>query len=184
MGAGGGGGDRAAVAEADDPVARRTRGRGTSSFGGTLRATASVVSEIALSTLLAPITLSFQSRAVLEILFGLDGGWPATRRDGTRVSLDTAFAASWWVVAAGAGTLALTMALAPPLVPWMLPVMLPAIGAPPLIVLTSLPGGRWLFGTPLERQPSEIMLLQQQIHAAWTTGGTAPAAGVPGHVLT
>ncbi|MGN6488728.1 MAG: glucans biosynthesis glucosyltransferase MdoH [Devosia sp.] len=156
-------------------------------FGGTVRVALGVLGEIVLSTLLAPIMLCFQSRAVFEILFGLDGGWPATRRDEARVEFGTAFAASWWIVVFGAATLAVALAFAPGLVPWLLPVTAPAIAAPLLIGLTSLtPKARWLFGTAMERQPAEVMLLQQRIYESWTMQGPAlPDAGVEaaGHVL-
>jgi len=156
-------------------------------FGGTLRVALGVLGEIALSTLLAPIMLCLQSKAVLEILLGLDGGWPATRRDETRVEFGVAFAASWWIVVTGAVTLAVAIALAPGIVPWLLPVTVPAIAAPLLMGLTSLsPKVRWLFGTAAERRPTEVMLLQQRIHENWTMQGPdLPEAGLraDGHVL-
>ncbi len=156
-------------------------------FGGTFRVAASVLSEIALSTLLAPIMLCFQSKAVIEILLGLDGGWPATRRDEARVEFGVAFAASWWIVAIGAVTLAVAMAWAPGLVPWLLPVTAPAIAAPLLIGLTSVtPKWRWLFGTATEGQPEDVMVLQRRIYEAWTMHGPElPESGLrtAGHVL-
>lgn len=155
-------------------------------FGGTLRVTLGVLSEIALSTLLAPIMLCFQSKAVFEILLGLDGGWPATRRDQTRVEFGVAFASSWWIVVTGAVTLALAMVFAPGLVPWLLPVTAPAIAAPLLIGLTSLSPEAWfLFATAAERAPTEVMVLQKRIYENWTAHGPElPEAGVRvGHVL-
>ncbi len=148
-------------------------------FGGTVRATLSVISEILVSTLLAPIMLCFQSKAVFEILFGLDGGWPATNRDEGRVSLSTAFAASWWVTVAGAVVLAISTAFARDLVPWLLPVALPAIGAPLLIAATSrgITSGRKpiLFTTPSESAPAPIIVEQQRILLSWTQQGPALA---------
>ena len=155
-------------------------------FGGTLRVASGVLSEIALSTLLAPIMLCFQSKAVFEILLGLDGGWPATKRDQTRVEFGVAFASSWWIVVTGAVTLAVAVMFAPGLVPWLLPVTAPAIAAPLLIGLTSLsPKARFLFGTAVERAPTEAMVLQKRIHENWTMHGPElPEAGVRvGHVL-
>lgn len=148
-------------------------------FGGTVRATLSVISEILVSTLLAPIMLCFQSKAVFEILFGLDGGWPATNRDEGRVSLSTAFAASWWVMVAGAVVLAISTAFAQDLVPWLLPVALPAIGAPLLIAATSrgIGNGRkpMLFVTPSESATAPIIVEQQRIFLSWTQQGPALA---------
>jgi len=155
------------------------------SFGGSLRAGLSVLAEILLSTLLAPIMLCFQSKAVFEILFGLDGGWPATNRSQGRVSFGLAFAASWWVTIAGAVVLAISMAFAADLVPWLLPVALPAIFAPVLIVLTSrgIENGREpvLFTTISESEPAPVILEQQRIYHGWTQDGlTPPAANVGG----
>lgn len=148
-------------------------------FGGTIRATLSVIAEILISTLLAPIMLCFQSKAVFEILFGLDGGWPATNRDEGRVSFSTAFAASWWVTVAGAVVLAISTAFASDLVPWLLPVALPAIGAPLLIAATShgITSGRKpiLFTTTSETAPAPIIVEQQRIFLSWTQQGPALA---------
>jgi membrane glycosyltransferase len=156
-------------------------------FGGTLRVATGVLGEIGLSTLLAPIMLCFQSKAVFEILLGLDGGWPATKRGETKVEFGVAFAASWWIVVTGAGVLAVALAFAPGLVPWLLPVTAPAIAAPLLITLSSLsPKSRWLFGTAVERQPAEVMVLQRRVYENWTMyGPDLPVDGVEAttHVL-
>lgn len=147
------------------------------SFGGSVRATLSVIGEIGVSTLLAPIMLCFQSKAVIEILLGLDGGWPATNRSEGRVSLALAFAASWWVTVAGALVLAVTVAFASELVPWLLPVALPAIGAPLLIAATShgVSNGRKpvLFITPSESATAAVIVEQQRIYLSWTQHGPA-----------
>lgn len=159
-------------------LARSTLGRRNQGFGGTIRAALSVISEVLLSTLLAPIMLCFQSKAVIEILLGLDGGWPATNRDEGRVSFSTAFAASWWVTVAGAVVLAIASAFASELVPWLLPVALPAIGAPLLIAATSrgvTSRKPILFTTPSESAPAPVIIEQQRIFLSWTQQGPAPA---------
>lgn len=160
-------------------LVRSALGGRNKGFGGTVRALLSVISEILVSTLLAPIMLCFQSKAVFEILFGLDGGWPATNRDEGRVSFSTAFAASWWVTVAGAVVLAISTAFARDLVPWLLPVALPAIGAPLLIAATSrgIGSGRKpiLFTTPSESAPAPIIVEQQRIFLSWTQQGPALA---------
>jgi membrane glycosyltransferase len=122
--------------------------------------------------------LCFQSKAVIEILLGLDGGWPATNRDEGRVSFSTAFAASWWVTVAGAVVLAIASAFASELVPWLLPVALPAIGAPLLIAATSrgvTSRKPILFTTPSESAPAPVIIEQQRIFLSWTQQGPAPA---------
>ena len=145
-------------------------------FGGIVKATASVLAEICLSTLLAPILLCFQSKAVIQILLGLDGGWPATQRSEGRIDLNDSFAASWWIVVTAGAVLAVTLSVAPGLVPWLLPVALPALMAPLLITATSLSaaedGEPWLFLTPTEVDPPQVVLDQQRILSSWTTDET------------
>ncbi len=144
-------------------------------FGGTLRAGLSVLTEIVVSTMLAPIMLCFQSKAVTEILLGLDGGWPATNRDHSRVSLSLAFAASWWVPVCGAAVLAIAATFASELVPWLIPVALPALFAPVLIAWTSngIGSGRKpvLFTTGSESDTAAVILEQQRIYLSWTQQG-------------
>jgi len=140
-------------------------------FGGLWRVTVSGIAEVLLSTLLAPILLCFQSKAVVQILLGLDGGWPATQRSEGRISFNDAFAASWWIVMTAGVVLAITVAVAPALVMWLLPVALPALAAPVLIAVTSLSasGAPLLFLTPTEVDPPEVVLAQQRILASWTS---------------
>ena len=145
-------------------------------FGGIVKASVSVLLEIFLSTLLAPILLCFQSKAVIQILLGLDGGWPATKRSEGRIDFNDSFAASWWIVLTAGAVLAITLTVAPALVPWLLPVALPALIAPLLITATSLAGAEdgepWLFLTPTDVNPPQVVLDQQRILASWTTDET------------
>jgi membrane glycosyltransferase len=143
-------------------------------FGGTLRAGSSVVLEIVFSTLLAPILLMLQSRAVMQVLLGLDGGWPATQRSENRLDLRDSWANSWWIVLIGAVTMLATLAFAPKIAIWVAPAMLPAILAPVLISISSRIGARrtpWFFLTPAERAPSSVIAEHQRIMAAWNTQG-------------
>ena len=141
-------------------------------FGGTWRVALSVIAEIAFSTVLAPIMLLYQSRAVVQVLLGLDGGWPATKRGQDWVSLPDALRASWWIVALGLVTLAATMIFAPQISAWVAPAALPAIFAPVLISWSSRPprGAKlpWLMRTDLEIVPSPVILEDRAIVAAWT----------------
>ncbi|WP_332689645.1 glucans biosynthesis glucosyltransferase MdoH [Devosia sp.] len=141
-------------------------------FGGTSRALASVLGEIVLSTLLAPTLLLLQSRAVAQVLLGIDGGWPATRRGQNWVGIADALRSSWWIVAVAALTLGGTLAYAPANAVWVAPAMLPAIFAPLLISVTSRPS-RWqgeplLFATECELTPSSVIVEQRAIMAAWS----------------
>ncbi len=139
-------------------------------FGG-WRIIPSVMSEIALSTIIAPVLLGFQSRAVFQILFGFDGGWPATERDARAVSLRTAFAASWWIVLTALAALVFMAFAGPAFVPWLLPVAGPALLAP-FVIWTMARGGdrpvsTWLFSVPSERATSPIIREANAILAQW-----------------
>jgi membrane glycosyltransferase len=137
--------------------------------GGTLRATLSVLGEIVLSTLLAPLLLCFQSRAVFQVLFGMDGGWPATKRSEGEIGVDDAFAASWWIMLVAGIVVAITLAFSPRLLPWLLPVAIPALVAPLLISWTSRSTSKpLLFRTPVELNTPAIVTTQEQIFARWT----------------
>ncbi|HEY4199163.1 MAG TPA: glucans biosynthesis glucosyltransferase MdoH [Devosiaceae bacterium] len=140
-------------------------------FGGFVPALLSTVVEIGYSTLLAPVMLLLQSRAVSQVLLGLDGGWPATKRSESRVDIRDAWAASWWMVVFGFATLAVVLTIAPKIVVWVIPAVAPMALAPLLIAAgsRSKAAGRkpFLFATPLEFQPSPVMETRQRILDSW-----------------
>ncbi|MDB5528701.1 MAG: glucan biosynthesis glucosyltransferase [Devosia sp.] len=144
-------------------------------FGGTLRAGFSVLLEIIFSTLLAPILLMLQSRAVMQVLLGLDGGWPATQRSENHLDLRDSFANSWWIMLIGAVTMLATLVFAPKIALWVAPAMLPAVFAPVLISVSSrvATGKRapWFFLTASEQTPSAVITEHHNIMAAWSTQG-------------
>jgi len=143
-------------------------------FGGTPLALLSVLGEIALSTILAPTMLLLQSRAVAQVLLGLDGGWPPTGRGQNWVGIGDAFRASWWIVALATLALGCTLAFAPSVAVWVAPAMLPAMAAPLLISATSRPSGRHLplpFRTETEIAPPPVLVEQRAIQAAWAGPG-------------
>jgi membrane glycosyltransferase len=148
-------------------------------FGGTPRVLASVIAEIVFSTILAPVMLLLQTRAVGQVLLGLDGGWPATKRGQNWIGFRDALQASWWIMALGLLTLGGTAVLAPKIAPWVVPAMLPAVFAPWLISLSSHPPRRprlpQLFRVENEIVPAPILLSYRAIAAEWT----APAVEAP-----
>lgn len=150
-------------------------------FGG-WRIIPSVLSEIVISTIVAPVLLGFQSRAVFQILFGMDGGWPATERDAKAVSLKTAFAASWWIVLTAFAALVFMALAGPAFLPWLLPVAGPALLAPFVISLTARGGERpvstWLFSVPSERAPSPIIAEANAILSNWRAAEPVVLAGL------
>lgn len=151
-------------------------------FGGNVRVIASVVTEIVISTLMAPILLAYQSRAVVQILLGIDGGWPATARDAQIVPLRTALQASWWIALAGLAATLFMLVEAPAYLAWLLPVAVPAMVAPLIIWATSHGSARpdtMLFGTVSERAPAPILLEHARVLAEWTDTslGRSPLEG-------
>ncbi|MBT9384948.1 glucans biosynthesis glucosyltransferase MdoH [Pseudooceanicola sp. CBS1P-1] len=145
-------------------------------YGGAGKLAASVVIELLLSSMMAPVMLMYQSKAVLQVLSGRDGGWPANQRGEGRLSLAEGFAATAWIQVFGAAALALVWYIAPELLIWMLPVGVPMLLAPWIISLSSQPIGRGLFVSPEETAPSEVVLAYRALLARWTgTDTTEPA---------
>ncbi len=137
-------------------------------YGGTLRVATSVIVEILWSSMLAPVMLMFQTRSVLQVLMGLDGGWPASNREAGSVSLREAWDASWWISATGFVVMAATLEFAPDLYYWLLPVCVPLMAAPLLIRLTSLRFDRSaLFTSDGELDRPAILAEQAAILAGW-----------------
>ena len=114
-----------------------------------------------------PVVLMFQVRAVLRVLGGFDGGWPASNRADGKLSLSQAWSNSWWIACFGAAGLACVLLAGPELAAWSLPVALPMILAPLLIWLTSLPlpPGFVLWSTPAIASP--VLEEWRAIYARW-----------------
>ncbi|NDV88276.1 glucans biosynthesis glucosyltransferase MdoH [Aurantimonas aggregata] len=132
-------------------------------FGGALSVIAGATVELVMTSILAPVMMMFQSKAVAEILVGADAGWPASEREDGSLPLGTAFQASWWMVLAGAAVLLATINYSPNLMLWTLPIALPLVAAPLLISATGSPAlGDWarrrhLFETPFEADPEPVI---------------------------
>ena len=144
-------------------------------FGGILRAAASTLAEVALSTLTAPIFLMFQTRSVSQVLRGADGGWPAQSRGDGSLSFGDAWSASYWIVLTGAAVIGAAQMLSPALVPWLLPVALPMVISPVLIAWLSRPGFPTLFTTPTEIAAAPIMVLQADVLSRWSPSADTEA---------
>ncbi|WP_425100740.1 glucans biosynthesis glucosyltransferase MdoH [Tropicibacter sp. S64] len=142
-------------------------------FGGAGRSLLSVVCEVLLTSALAPIMLMYQTRAVLQVLSGQDGGWPANARGEGALSLAEAARASGWIVVTGVLALAATGRFAPELLVWLLPVTVPMIAAPLLISWSSQPVGPGVFQVPEDRDVPDVVAVYRAIHARWHSGITA-----------
>lgn len=138
------------------------------SFGGTGLVLAGASVELILTSILAPIMMMFQSKAVYEILVGADAGWPSTERDDDYMPVSVAFRASWWMVLSGAIVLYATYTYAPDLMLWTLPIAVPLVTAPLMISLTGNPvlgdglKRLGLFTTPFEAHPESVIRASSQ----------------------
>jgi membrane glycosyltransferase len=145
-------------------AALRGRARG---FGGAGAAARAVGAELLFSALSAPVFLMFNTRSVLQVVAGVDGGWPAqTRGDGT-MTVAESWAAGRWIVISGVLGAALAAWLSPALLPWLAPVLLPMMAAPLIIAWSSAPSRSPLFQTPNEAAMPEVLMLDRQFRAIW-----------------
>jgi len=115
-------------------AARRHTRRG---MGGALRGLVSVVLEVVVSALIAPVMMLMQSRAVAEIFIGRDAGWAAQRRDDggfARGEFTRAYAFPTLLGAALGGS---AYAVSTPLLLWMSPVVAGLVLAIPIAALTA-----------------------------------------------
>lgn len=145
-------------------AAMTTRTRG---FGGAGRALISVLCEILLTSLLAPVMLAYQTRAVLQVLSRQDGGWPANARGEGPLTLTEAARSSLWIVTIGVLSLLAIWYLAPNLTLWLLPVTVPMIAAPLLISASSRPVSTRYFTVPEDLTLPPIVSAFRKIHANW-----------------
>jgi membrane glycosyltransferase len=140
-------------------------------YGGTARALASTLAEVFFSSLVAPLMLWFQSRAVLHVLLGADGGWPATNRDDGQLSLREAWSATRWIVFSGMATLGFALWAAHAMLIWLIPIAGPMILSPWLITASSRNAQRsilgYVFATPSEFAPSPILAERDRILEIW-----------------
>ncbi|SNS12694.1 membrane glycosyltransferase [[Luteovulum] sphaeroides subsp. megalophilum] len=136
-------------------------------FGGAGRVLVSTLAELVFSSIIAPILMAFQTRSVLQVLLGRDGGWPTNNRGDGSLSVAQAWSASHWIVTWGLIGIGATYYFAPGLVPWLLPVALPMIFSPLVIAITSKRSRSALFTMPLEVAPTPVLLAHDAILADW-----------------
>ncbi len=138
------------------------------SFGRSFGVVLSSVADLLLSSMIAPILMAFQTRSVLQVLRGADGGWPANRRGEARVTVIEAFEACHFMVTIGLLGLVASGYWIPELLPWLLPVLGPMIFSPLIIAWTSRSAERsMLFTTAEERDLPEILARHDAVLARW-----------------
>jgi membrane glycosyltransferase len=138
-------------------------------FGGAVRALRAMLGELLLSSLIAPVLLAFQSRSVIQVLFGWDGGWPPNNRGDGRLSFAESWAAGRWITGWGLAGMAAVQSLAPDLALWLLPVALPMVLAPILIWWTSATARDGSFSVPADRIKPAVVVRHDAILAQWTS---------------
>ncbi len=136
--------------------------------GGARAALRAVAAELALSSVLAPVLLAFQSRSVFQVLSGRDGGWPPNNRGDGGLYLSEAVAAGGWISLCGLAGMAATQLMAPVLMLWLLPVTLPMLAAPLLIWWTSKPAGPGAFPVPEDAALPDVVARHDTVLAEWS----------------
>lgn len=160
-------------------LAMLPRRAGRHGMGGTVRGFMSVLFEIVVSALIAPIMMLLQCRAVAEILLGRDAGWSAQRRGDGSLPRAELIRQYGFPTALGLALAAGACAVSTPLLLWMLPVVVGLILAMPVASLTACPRlGRRLrrFGlllTPEERAPPPVLVRANALAAAYAQDAAA-----------
>lgn len=150
-------------------------------FGGTLQVLAGATAELFMTSLLAPVMMMFQSKAVAEVVVGADGGWPSTEREDGRLPISEAFKSSWWMVIAGTALLAATFFYSPDLFLWVSPIGFPLMLSPLLISLTGDPAlgdaarQAGIFATPFELDPEPVIKASEAWRRRMTALSSVPA---------
>lgn len=151
-------------------------------FGGPLLLPLSLILEILLSALYAPILMMAQSHTVWQILRGKDSGWNPQSRDDGALSLRTALRAHWSHTLLGAALAATAWFLNPELFLWLLPITAGLLLSVPLSWLS---GGEvrgrlfdllGLLRAPGEKRPCGVVA---RLQAELETAAAAPDAAAP-----
>ena len=141
-------------------------------YGGRLRVFASVVLETLLSALSAPVQMLLHTRAVAEVMLGLDSGWNTQNRD----DRGTPFIECWrrhrGHLAIGVALAVLSYLAEPALLPWMVPTACGLLLAP----WVSWAGARRSFGERLAR--AGLLLTPEEL-APPLVVASLPVAGDP-----
>jgi len=151
-------------------------------FGGALRAFISMLMEILISGLIAPIMMLIQSTSVIQIVSGRDSGWNAQRRDDGSLPLGATIRRYGWHTAFGLLLAFAAYEVSFSLFAWMTPVIVGLILAIPLAQWTANPAAgrrmrsRKLLLTPEESEPPEILERANALAAELASSG--PRSGV------
>ena len=140
-------------------------------FGGALAGSVSVLIEILLSGLIAPVMMLIQSGAVASVVMGRDVGWQVQRRESGRIPLSEIINRFGKLTLIGLMLSAAAYAVSKSLFLWMTPVTVGLSLAVPLAALTSCDDLGLalrkvkLLMTPEEREPPKILARANELSA-------------------
>jgi len=146
--------------------------------GGVVHGAISVVMEILLSALIAPIMMLIQTGAVFGVLGGRDSGWKPHRREGGGIPFSDIARRHARHVVFGLVLTAGSFAVSPYLAAWMSPTLLGLLLAIFLSAWTASPAaGRCakrlgLFLTPEEAEPPSVAIRAKHVRTAYTEATT------------
>ena len=148
-------------------------------FGGGYRFVVSMLMEVVLSALVAPVLMLMQSVSVLQVLLGRDAGWATQQRDPGRLTRREAWRVHRAHMGIGGVAAVLVFTLDPVMFWWSSPVYLGLIFSAPLALFLSQPHiGDFLglFQTPEERRPPRVALRAAELRAAYDREAPVRAA--------
>jgi membrane glycosyltransferase len=140
---------------------------------GVLRTAMSVLVEIILSSLMAPVLMLMQSGEVMSIVTGRDAGWKAQRRDDGSIPLLEVARRHRTHTICGVVLAVAAYAVSPALLAWLAPVVLGLVLAIPISAIT----GRQHLGkaarrhglltTPEEVEPPTVLQRTNELTREW-----------------
>jgi membrane glycosyltransferase len=144
-------------------------------WGGALRTGMSVLVEIVISSLIAPVMMLMQSAEVLGIVTGRDAGWKAQRRDDGSIPLRELVRRHRTHTICGVVLAGVAYSVSPVLLAWMSPVVLGLVLAIPVSTVTGWPVlGKavrrlGLLTTPEEIAPPAVLRRVNELACEWAT---------------
>jgi membrane glycosyltransferase len=144
-------------------------------YGGGGRMLASLVIELLLSTLMAPVLMLLQSWFVVSILAGRTAGWGSQRRGGEAITWREGWAALGWQSVVGIALTVFVARAATDLMWWLVPLLAGLTLAVPLTVLTTRQRLAATFArlglllTPEETAPPALLVRADRLEATWRT---------------
>jgi membrane glycosyltransferase len=148
-------------------------------FGGAIRAFFSMLAEVLISGLIAPIMMLIQSSSVTGILLGRDSGWNAQRRDDGSLPLRDVVRRYIWHTLFGLLLAFAAYEVSFSLFAWMTPVIIGLILAIPLVQWSASPRvgralRRWkILLTPEETAPPDVLTRANGLVAQFPVGQAA-----------